>query len=114
MPDSDKAFWWYMHKKSANEFNTGNGKFFPIAFFAIIFHIISNGILIHADEAVIADGNPVCIFSKIVNYRLCAIKRFLAMRYPFFFITGIQQFFESKVILVFFTASMELKFIIFP
>ena len=79
-----------MHKKSADEFNTGNGKFFPIAFFAIIFHIISNGILIHADEAMIADGNPVCIFSKIVNYRLCTIKGFFTMRNPFFVVTGVE------------------------
>ena len=89
MPDSDKAFWWYMHKKSANEFNTGNGKFFPIAFFAIIFHIISNGILIHADEAVIADGNPVCVFSKVVNNGLRTVEGFLAVGNPVFAITKV-------------------------
>ena len=85
MPDSDKAFWWYMHKKSANEFNTGNGKFFPIAFFAIIFHIISNRGIVHTDDAVVADGNSVCILAKIINDRLGSIKGFLAVRNPLFF-----------------------------
>ena len=52
-----------MHKKPANKFNTGNGKFLPVAFFSVVFDIVSNGIFIHADDTVVADGNPVgCIF----------------------------------------------------
>ena len=106
MSDSDKAFWWYMHKKSADEFNSGNRMLLPSAFFTIIFYIITDSIFVHTDESVIADGNPVFIFSKIVNHRLCTIKSFLTMRYPVLFITEIQQFFKSVVIPVFFTASM--------
>ena len=94
MSDSDKAFWWYMHKKSADEFNSGNRMLLPSAFFTIIFYIITDSIFIHTDESVIADGNPVCIFSKIIDYRLCTIKSFLAMGYPVLFITDIQQFFK--------------------
>ena len=90
MSDSDKAFWWYMHKESTDEFNARNGKFFPITFLAIVFHIVSNRIFIHADDTVIADGNPMCIFSKIVNYRLCTIKGFFTMRNPFFVVTGVE------------------------
>ena len=90
MSDSDKSFWWYMHKKSADEFNSGNRMLLPSAFFTIIFYIITDSIFVHTDESVIADGNPVCIFPKIVDYRLCTMKGFLTMGYPVLFITDIQ------------------------
>ena len=114
MSDSDKAFWWYMHKKSADEFNSGNRMLLPSAFFTIIFYIITDSIFIHTDESVIADGNSMCILAEVVNDRLCTIEGFLAMRNPFFFITGIQQFFESIMIAIFFTTSMKLKLLLIP
>ena len=37
-----------MHKKPANKFNTGNGKFLPVAFFSVVFDIVSKALsLIH-------------------------------------------------------------------
>ena len=71
-----------MHKKPANKFNTGNGKFLPVAFFSVVFDIVSNGIFIHADDTVVADGNPVGVFSKVVNNGLCTVEGFFAMRNP--------------------------------
>lgn len=89
MPDSDKAFRRHMHKKPANKFNTGNGKFLPVAFFSVVFDIVSNGIFIHADDTVVADGNPVGVFSKVVNNGLCTVEGFFAMRNPVFVITKV-------------------------
>ena len=53
MSDSYKAFWQYMHKKSADKFNAGNGVFFPGAFVTVVFHIVSNRITIHTDDAMV-------------------------------------------------------------
>lgn len=78
-----------MHKKPANKFNTGNGKFLPVAFFSVVFDIVSNGIFIHADDTMVADGNPVGVFSKVVNNGLCTVEGFFAMRNPVFVITKV-------------------------
>ena len=78
-----------MHKKPANKFNTGNGKFLPVAFFSVVFDIVSNGIFIHADDTVVANGNPVGVFSKVVNNGLCTVEGFFAMRNPVFVITKV-------------------------
>jgi len=78
-----------MHKKPANKFTTGNGKFLPAAFFSVVFDIVSNGIFIHADDTVVADGNPVGVFSKVVNNGLCTVEGFFAMRNPVFVITKV-------------------------
>ena len=79
-----------MHKKSADKFNAGNGKFFPLTFLAVIFHIVGNGILIHANDTMVTDGNSVGIFPKVVDNGLCTVKGFLTVRNPVFFITNIQ------------------------
>ena len=78
-----------MHKKPANKFNTGNGKFLAVAFFSVVVDILSNGIFIHADDTVVADGNPVGVFSKVVNNGLCTVEGFFAMRNPVFVITKV-------------------------
>ena len=82
MPDSYKAFWRHMHKKPADKLNAGNGIFFPSAFFTVVFYVVGDCIFIHADNAMVADGNPVSIFPKVVDNGLCTIKGFLAMRNP--------------------------------
>ncbi len=83
MPNPDKTFWRYMHQKPSYKFNAGKGKFFPLSFVPVIFYRKSNVSIVHADDAVIADGNPMGILSKVVNHRLCAVKRFLTIRNPF-------------------------------
>ena len=90
MSDSDKALGWHMHKEPTDKLNAGNGKFFPLTFFPVIFHIVGNGILIHANDTMVTNGNPVSIFSKVVNNGLGAVKGFLAVGNPVFFITYIQ------------------------
>ena len=113
MPDSDKAFGRYMHKKAADKFDTGNGIFLPPTFFPVVFHVVGNSILVHTDDTMIADGNSVGVFSKVVNYGLCTIKGFLAMGNPVFAIADIQEFLESVTITVLFTVSMKLKLFLF-
>ena len=78
-----------MHKESANKFYSGNGEFFPFTSFTIIFHIVSNGIFVHANDAVITDSDSMCVLPKVVDDRLGTIKGFLAVGNPVFFITGI-------------------------
>ena len=96
MPNPDKAFWWHMHQKPSYEFDTGKNQLFPLSFVPVIFYRKSDGFIIHADNAVIADGNPMGIFSKVINHRLCTVKSFLTIRNPFCTITGIKQFFERN------------------
>ena len=114
MSDSDKAFWQYMHKKSSDKFNTWNGVFFPGSFITVIFRIVSNGIIIHTDDAVVADGNSVGIFAKVINDGLSSVKSFLAVWDPFFFVACVYKFPESIMVTVFFTVAMKLKLFIFP
>ena len=114
MPNPDKTFWRYMHQKPSYKFNAGKGKFFPLSFVPVIFYRKSNVSIVHADDAVIADGNPMGILSKVVNHRLCAVKRFLTIRNPFRIITEINQFFERIMVTVFFGSSMKLKLISIP
>lgn len=114
MPNPDKTFWWHMHQKTSYEFNTGKSQFFPLSFVPVIFYRKSYGFIIHADDAVIADSNPMGILSKVINHRLCAVKSFLTIRDPFRIITGIKQFFERIMVTVFFSSSMKLKLIRIP
>ena len=89
MSDSDKAFGWHMHKKPTYKLNAGNRVLFPPAFFAVIFYEVGNSFFIHSDNTMVADGNPVCIFPKVVDNGLCTVKGFLAMRNPVLFIASI-------------------------
>ena len=114
MPDSDKAFGRYMHKKTANEFYAGNGIFFPFTFFAVIFHVVCDHFFVYADDAMVTNGYPVGVFPKVVNNRLRTIKGFLAMGNPVLVKTKIQEFLERITVTVFFTASMKLKLFLFP
>ena len=89
MPDSDKTLGRHMHKKPTDKFNAGNGIFFPFAFFAVVFHIVGNGIFVHTNDTMVADGNPVGIFPKLVDNGLGTIKGFLAVGNPFLLITDV-------------------------
>lgn len=114
MPNPDKTFWRYMHQKPPYEFNTGNGQFFPLSFVSVIFYRKSNVFIVHADDAVITDGNPMGILSKVVNHRPCVVKSFLTIRNPFCIIAGVNQFFECIIVTVSFGGSMKLKLIRIP
>lgn len=113
MSDSNKSFRRYMHKESTDEFNSGNGEFFPLTFFTIIFHIVCNSIFVHTDDAVITDSDSMCVLTKIVNNRLGTVEGFLAVRDPVFFIAGVKKLFEGIVVAIFYTATMKLKFFFF-
>lgn len=73
-----------MHQKTPYEFNTGNAQLFPLSFVPVIFYRKSDGFIVYAYDAVIADGNPMGVLSKIINHRLCTVKGFLAIRKLFF------------------------------
>ena len=89
MSDSDKVLGWHMHKEPTDKFNAGDGKLFPLTLFAVVFYVIGNSILIHADDTVVTDGNPVGVFPKVVNNGLSTIKGFLAVGNPVFAITKV-------------------------
>ena len=114
MPNPDKTFWRYVHQKPSYKFNTGKSQFFPLSIVPVILYRKSNVFIVHTDDAVIADGNPMGILSKVVNHRLCAVKSFLTIRNPFRIITEINQFFEHIMVTVFFGSSMKLKLIRIP
>lgn len=100
MPNPDKTFWRHMHQKPSYKFNTRKDQFFPLSFVPVIFYIKSNVFIIHADDAVIADGNPMGVFFQIINHRLCVVKSFLTIRNPLRRVTGIKQFFKCIVVAV--------------
>ena len=62
-----------MHQKTPYKFNAGNGQFLPLSFFPVILNRKSNIFIIHMDDAVIADSDPMGILSKVVNHRSCAV-----------------------------------------
>ena len=97
-----------MHKKSSDKFNSGNGVFFPLTFFTVIFYRVSNGIFIHADDSMIADGNSVGVFAEVINDGLCTLQGLPTVWNPVFFIADIQQLFKCIVITIFLTTSVEL------
>ena len=109
MPDPDKTSGWHMHQKTPYKFNTRKCQFFPLSFLAVIPDRKSNIFIVHMDHAVIADSNPMGIFSEIINHRLCTVKSFLTVRNPFCIITGIYKLFECIMITVFFCCSMKLE-----
>ena len=100
-----------MHQKTPYEFNTGNGQLFPLSFVSVIFYKEGDGFIIHADNSVITDGNPMGILSKIINHRLRTVKSFLAIRNPFCIITGINQFFKCIMVTIFFSSPMKFKLV---
>ena len=110
MPDPDKTSGGHMHQKTPYKFNAGNGQFLPLSFFPVILNRKSNIFIIHMDDAVIADSDPMGILSKVINHRLCTVKSFLTVRNPFCVVTGIYKFFEFIMITVFFCCSMKLTF----
>ena len=79
MPDPDKTSGWHMHQKTPYKFNAGNGQFLPLSFFPVILNGKSNIFIIHLDDAVIADSDPMGILSKVINHRLCTVKSFLTV-----------------------------------
>ena len=56
---------------------------------AVDISYFDNCIFIHAYDTMVADGNPVGVFSEIVNNGLCTIKGFLTVGNPILFITSI-------------------------
>jgi hypothetical protein len=54
------------------------------------------------------------ILPEIFDNGLCFIERFLAVRDPFFTVTGVQQFFERIVVFEALRAAVEFKLPVFP
>ena len=112
--DPDEPLGRDMHQKPADEFFTGDGDIFPLFLVFVIFCSKGNGIVRHVFNSVVADRNPVGILPEIFDNGLCAIKWFLAVRDPLFFITGVQQFLESIIVFEAFRAAVEFKLFVFP
>ena len=96
--DSDKTLRGNVHQKPAYEFFTGDGNFIPLALIFIILRCKGYRAVCHSFDPVVADRDPMGIFSQIPDHGFSAIKRFLAVRHPFFSVAEIQKFFESVMI----------------
>ena len=103
-----------MHQEPADEFFTGDCDLFPLSLVFVIFSSKGNRAVRHTFNTVVADRDPVGILPKIFDNGLCAIKRFLAVRDPLFFITGVQQFLERIVVFEALRHAMKFKLSIFP
>ena len=97
MTDPDEPFGRDMHQEPADEFFTGDGDLFPLSLVFVIFSSKGNSAVRHAFNTIVADRDSVGILPEIFDNGLSAIKRFLAVRDPFFAVTGVQQFFEHML-----------------
>ena len=114
MTDPDEPLGRDMHQEPADEFFTGDCDLFPLSLVFVIFSSKGNRAVRHTFNTVVADRDPVGILPKIFDNGLCAIKRFLAVRDPLFFITGVQQFLERIVVFEAFRLAVKFKLSIFP
>ena len=114
MTDPDEPFGRDMHQEPADEFFTGDGDLFPLSLVFVVFGSKGNRAVRHAFNTVVADRDPVGILPEIFDNGLCAIKRFLAVRDPFFAVTGVQQFLERIVVFEALRAAVKFKFSVFP
>ena len=103
-----------MHQEPADEFFTGDGDFFPLSLVFVIFSSKGNSAVRHAFNTIVADRDPVGILPEIFDNGLSAIKRFLAVRDPLLFITGVQQILERIVVFEALRAAVEFKLSVFP
>ena len=103
-----------MHQEPADEFFSGDGDFFPSSLVFVVFCSKGNSAVRHAFNAVVTDRDPVGILPEIFDNGLRTIKRFLAVRDPLFFITGVQQFLERIVVFEAFRLAVKFKLSIFP
>ena len=114
MTDPDEPFGRDMHQEATDEFITGDGDLFPLSLVFVIFSSKGNRAVRHTFNTVVADRDPVGILPEIFDNGFSAIKRFLAVRDPLFFITGVQQFLERIVVFKALRAAVEFKFSVFP
>ena len=114
MTDPDEPFGWDMHQKPADEFFTGDCDLFPLSLVFVIFSSKGNRAVRHTFNTVVADRDPVGILPEIFDNGFGAIKRFLAVRDPLFFITGVQQFLKRIVVFEALRAAVEFKLSVFP
>ena len=114
MTDTDEPFRRDMHQEAADEFFSGDSDFFPLVLVLIILSGKSNRIVSHTLNTVVADGDPVGIFPEIFDNGLCAIKWFLAVRDPFFAVTGVQQVLECIMVFKALCAAVEFNLSVFP
>ena len=114
MTDPYDPFWRDMHQEPADEFFAGNCDLFPLSLVFVIFSSKGNCAVRHTFNTVVADCDPMGILPEIFDNGLRAIKRFLAVRNPFFAVTGVQQFFGRIVVFKELRAAVEFKFSIFP
>lgn len=89
MADPHITFRMHMHQETPYEFDAGYCFLFPLPFISVIFYGKGDRVFVHTDNAVVTDGNPVGIFSKIADHWLPAIKGFFAVKNPFGIVTGI-------------------------
>ena len=89
MTNAHKALWRDMHQKAPDKLFTGKGDFFPLSLIFIILDSECNGCFCHALDAIVTDGNPMCIFTKIPDHRFCPLKWLLAVRNPFLVVAEI-------------------------
>ena len=114
MADTDKALWGHMHQEPAYKLHAWKREFSPLPFVTVILYRKSNTVIIHPDNPVVADGDPVGILAKVGDHRLRTVKSLLAIRHPVYSISGIDQFLESIMVTVLFSRTMKYKLVIFP
>lgn len=110
----DKTLGWNMHQKPADKFIAGKCKFLPLTMVLVIFSCKCNRAVSHAFNTVVAYGYTVSVLAKIFDHGFGTLKRFFAIRNPFFSIAGIQKLLENIMIFKRLRCAMEFQFSIRP
>ena len=114
MPDSDKALRRHMHQKPADKLHAGNCKGLPASAIFIVLNRKGDRVFIHADNPVVADGNPVGVLPEVADDRLRPIERFFTVGNPFLFVAGIHQLPKCIMVPVFFGCPAKHKAAVLP
>jgi hypothetical protein len=112
--DPDEPFGRDMHQKPPEELFAGDRDLFPLPLIFIIFGSEGNRAVCHRFDPIVADRDPMGIFSQVADNRFSAIKWLLTVRHPFFVVTGIQKFFENIMVAIRFCSAVKLKLSVFP
>lgn len=91
VPDLHKARRKDVQKKTADKFVSGQRHDFPAVIILVIPPFERDPAILHTKDAVIGDGDPVCVAAKILHHTGGVLKGRLAVDNPFLLITIVQQ-----------------------
>lgn len=114
MPDADIALRRHMHQEPADKLHPGDRKVPPSPAIFIVRNRKGDRVFIHADNPVVADGNPVGVLTEVADDRLRPIECLFTVGDPFLFVAGVHQLLEYIMVPVSFRCPAKHKAAVLP